>query len=167
MKEEKMAECNCCGKNKNEELMKILEKYKGDKSNLINVLHEVQDLYGYLPLDVQKTISEEMNIPMAEIYGVVTFYSRFTTEPKGKYNISVCLGTACYVKGSEKILNRFKEKLGINVGECTEDGKFFLEATRCIGACGLAPVLTVNEDVYGKTTVDMVDKIIEDYKNRE
>ena len=101
---------------------------------------------------------------MAEIYGVVTFYSRFTTEPKGKYNIAVCLGTACYVKGSEAILERFKEKLGIDVGECTEDGIFSLEATRCVGACGLAPVLTVNKDVYGKTTTKMVDEIIEKYR---
>ena len=164
-----MSECAgcCCGKdNKKEDLLKIVEKYRGDKSNLISVLHEAQELYGYLPLDVQKVISEQMDIPMAEIYGVVTFYSRFTTEPKGKYNIAVCLGTACYVKGSGEIINKFKEKLGIDVGQCTEDGMFSLEATRCIGACGLAPVLTVNEEVYGKATTDIVEKIIEDYKNR-
>ena len=159
--------CNCENNEKNKKLLEIIDKYKSDKSNLIQVLHEAQELYGYLPLDVQKEISINMGIPMAEIYGVVTFYSRFSLEPKGKYNIAVCLGTACHVKGSSNILSKIKEKLGIDVGQITEDGKFSLEATRCIGACGLAPVFTVNEEVYGKVTVEMADKIIDEYINKD
>lgn len=159
--------CNCENNEKNKKLLEIINKYKSDKSNLIQVLHEAQDLYGYLPLDVQKEISINMDIPMAEIYGVVTFYSRFSLEPKGKYNIAVCLGTACHVKGSSNILSKIKEKLGIDVGQITPDGKFSLEATRCIGACGLAPVFTVNEEVYGKATVEMADKIINEYMNKD
>lgn len=159
--------CNCENNEKNKKLLEIINKYKSDKSNLIQVLHEAQDLYGYLPLDVQKEISINMGIPMAEIYGVVTFYSRFSLEPKGKYNIAVCLGTACHVKGSSNILSKIKEKLGIDVGQITPDGKFSLEATRCIGACGLAPVFTVNEEVYGKATVEMADKIINEYINKD
>lgn len=159
--------CNCENNEKKQKLLEIIDKYKSDKSNLIQVLHEAQELYGYLPLDVQKEISINMGIPMAEIYGVVTFYSRFSLEPKGKYNIAVCLGTACHVKGSSNILSKIKEKLGIDVGQITEDGKFSLEATRCIGACGLAPVFTVNEEVYGKVTVEMADKIIDEYINKD
>ncbi|MBE5821362.1 MAG: NAD(P)H-dependent oxidoreductase subunit E [Clostridiales bacterium] len=159
--------CNCECNDKKQKLLEIIEKYKNDKSNLMQVLHEAQEVYGYLPLEVQKEISLGMGIPMAEIYGVVTFYSRFSLEPKGKYNIAVCLGTACYVKGSEAIINKFKEKLGIDVGQCTKDGKFSLEATRCIGACGLAPVFTVNEEVYGKATLETVDKVLEEYMNKE
>jgi NADH:ubiquinone oxidoreductase subunit E len=113
----------------------------------------------------QKIISEELRIPMAEIYGVITFYSRFSLEPKGKFNISVCLGTACYVKGSENILDKFKEKLGIDVGQVTPDGKFSLSTTRCLGACGLAPVITVNEEVYGKLDVTKVEEILAKYQD--
>ena len=159
--------CNCECNDKKQKLLEIIGKYKDDKSNLMQVLHEVQDVYGYLPLEAQKEISLGMGIPMAEIYGVVTFYSRFSLEPKGKYNIAVCLGTACYVKGSESIINKFKQKLGIDIGQCTKDGKFSLEATRCIGACGLAPVFTVNEEVYGKATLEMVDKVLDEYMNKE
>ena len=125
------------------------------------MLNEVQEHYGYVPMYAQKALSEFLNVPMAEIYGVVTFYSRFTLKPKGKYHIAVCLGTACFVKGSEQILERAKERLGIDVGETTKDGKFSLEATRCIGACGLAPVFTVNDEVYGKATVKIMDEIID------
>lgn len=139
----------------------ILNKYSKDKSNLIQILNEVQEYYGYIPEKAQLAISEYLSMPMAEIYGVVTFYSRFTLKPKGKYHIAVCLGTACFVKGSEQVLERAKEKLGIDVGETTADGKFSLEATRCIGACGLAPVFTVNEEVYGKATVKMMDEVID------
>lgn len=156
-----------CQNEKKEKLDQILEKYKADKSNLIRVLNDAQEIYGYLPIQVQEEISRKMNISMAEIYGVVTFYSRFTTEQKGKYSISVCLGTACYVKGSEAILNRFKEKLGIKEGQCTQDGKFSIDVTRCIGACGSAPVFTINEHVYTKATVEMVDKVLEEYSNIE
>ena len=144
-------------------MQEILQKYDKDKSNLIQILNEVQEYYGYVPEKSQLAISEYLSIPMAEIYGVVTFYSRFTLKPKGKYHIAVCLGTACFVKGSEKNLDRVKERLGIDVGETTKDGKFSLEATRCVGACGLAPVFTVNDEVYGKATVKMIDEILDKY----
>lgn len=144
-------------------MQEILNAYEKDKSNLIQILNEVQEYYGYVPEKAQLAISEYLSMPMAEIYGVVTFYSRFTLKPKGKYHIAVCLGTACFVKGSENILARAKERLGIDVGETTKDGKFSLEATRCIGACGLAPVFTVNEEVYGKATVKMMDEVLDKY----
>lgn len=144
-------------------MQEILNAYEKDKSNLIQILNEVQEYYGYVPEKAQLAISEYLSMPMAEIYGVVTFYSRFTLKPKGKYHIAVCLGTACFVKGSENILERAKERLGIDVGETTKDGKFSLEATRCIGACGLAPVFTVNEEVYGKATVKMMDEVLDKY----
>lgn len=155
-----------CGNNKNE-MEEILSKYQKDKSNLIQILNEVQEYYGYIPESAQLAISEYLNMPMAEIYGVITFYSRFTLKPKGKYNVAVCLGTACFVKGSEKILDKLKEKLGIDVGETTKDGKFSIEATRCIGACGLAPVFTVNGEVYGKATPELLDKVIDEYMTKE
>ena len=159
--------CNCGNGCKDEKMKEILETYTKDKSNLIQILNEVQEYYGYIPKNAQVEISEYLGLPMAEVYGVITFYSRFTLKPKGKYNIAVCLGTACFVKGSEQILDKVKEKLGIDVGETTPDGKFSIEATRCIGACGLAPVFTVNDEVYGKATPEMVDKVIEEYKNKE
>ena len=118
----------------------------------------------YVPMDVQEKISEFLNIPLAEIYGVVTFYSRFSLEPQGKYRITVCLGTACFVKGSQKIMDRLTEKLGIGPGETTKDGLFTIEQTRCVGACGLAPVFTVNGEVYGKATVKKLDEVIEKLK---
>jgi NADP-reducing hydrogenase subunit HndA len=142
----------------------IVEKYKDTRGALIQVLHEVQEVYGYLPLEVQRAISEKMNIPLAEIYGVVSFYTQFSIYPKGKYQINVCMGTACYVKGANEILDKFRTRLSIDVGECTEDGMFSLEACRCIGACGLAPVVTINEDVYGKLSADDVDSIIDKYE---
>ena len=148
-------------------MTEILNKYTAVKDNLIQNLNEVQDYYGYVPEKAQVAISEYLDMPMAEIYGVVTFYSRFTLKPKGKYHIAVCLGTACFVKGSENVLERAKERLGIDVGETTADGKFSLEATRCIGACGLAPVFTVNEEVYGKATVKMMDEVLDKYMNEQ
>ena len=148
-------------------LSEILNKYVQTKDNLIQILNEVQDYYGYVPEKAQVAISEYLNMPMAEIYGVITFYSRFTLKPKGKYHIAVCLGTACFVKGSEKVLDRAKERLGIDVGETTADGKFSLEATRCVGACGLAPVFTVNEEVFGKATVKMMDEVLDKYMNEQ
>lgn len=158
--------CVCGGKDERiERLIKIIEKCNNDKSQLMYILNEVQSIYGYIPMEAQKIISEELNIPMAEIYGVITFYSRFSLKPKGKYNISVCLGTACYVKGSQNILDKIKEILDINVGEITADGKFSLEATRCIGACGLAPVMTINEEVYGKLDPSMIKDILDKYKD--
>ena len=129
------------------------------------VMQQAQDVYGYLPIEVQKMISDGLDVPLAEIYGIVTFYTQFSLNPKGDYQIAVCLGTACYVKGSGDILDKIKEKLGIDVGECTPDGKFSIDATRCIGACGLAPVLTVNDEVYGRLGVDDVDDILAKYLN--
>ncbi len=159
--------CKCGNEYKDEKLEKILSKYEKNKSNLIQILSEVQENYGYIPENVQLEISKYLGIEMAEIYGVITFYSRFTLKPKGKYNIAVCLGTACFVKGSEKILDRIKQKLGIDVGQTTPDGRFSLEATRCIGACGLAPVFTVNDEVHGKATIDMVDKVLDEYMKKD
>lgn len=156
--------CSCnCGE-KDPKMEEILTKYEKNKSNLIQILNEVQEYYGYVPTKAQMAISEYLGIEMAEIYGVITFYSRFTLKPKGKYNIAVCLGTACFVKGSEKLLDTAKEALKIKEGETTEDGKFSLEATRCIGACGLAPVFTVNDEVYGKATPELMKKVIQEYK---
>ena len=159
--------CNCGETHKDEKMEEILSKYQKDKSNLIHILNEVQETYGYVPKSAQLAISEYLGLTMSEIYNVITFYSRFTLKPKGKYNVAVCLGTACYVKGSEKILDRLKEKLGIDVGETTPDGKFSIEATRCIGACGLAPVFTVNDEVYGKATPELLDKVIDEYLNKQ
>ena len=135
---------NCSNKMIEDFMNKIFETYLPVKDNLIQILNEIQDEYGYIPELAQNKISEFLKIPMAEIYGVITFYSRFTLEPKGKYTISVCLGTACYVKGSQKILDRLQERLTIEPGQTTEDGMFSIDKTRCVGACGLAPVFTVN-----------------------
>lgn len=158
--------CCCCGgaDPRDQKLQEIIEKYKDTRGALIPVLHEAQEVYGYLPIDVQKKISEGLNVPLSEIYGVVTFYTQFSLNPKGKYKISVCMGTACYVKGSGQILDKFKEKLGLEVGECSEDGVFSLEACRCIGACGLAPVITINEDVYGRLVPDDIEGILKKYQ---
>lgn len=145
------------------QLLKVIAEKKGEKGALMPILQKAQEIYGYLPIEVQTTISNETGIPLEKIYGVVTFYAQFSLNPKGKYKISVCLGTACYVKGSGDIYNKLQEKLGIAGGECTPDGKFSLEACRCIGACGLAPVLTVNEDVYGRLTADDVDSVLAKY----
>ena len=158
--------CECCNKENEEKLEKILEKYEKNKSNLIQILNEVQELFGYIPEFAQNGISNYLGIEKAEIYGVITFYSRFTLNPKGKYTVSVCLGTACFVKGSEKVLDKAKEILGINEGQTTADGKFSLDATRCIGACGLAPVFTVNDEVYGKATPELLDKVIDEYMSK-
>ena len=151
--------CNCECKNKEEFTDELLKKYSHSKENLIQILNNVQEYYGYIPEKSQKKISEYLKISMAEIYGVITFYSRFTLKPKGKYNIAICLGTACFVKGSEKIMDRAKERLKIEPGETTKDGMFSLEETRCVGACGLAPVFTVNGEVYGNATVQKLDEV--------
>ncbi|QEK11573.1 NAD(P)H-dependent oxidoreductase subunit E [Crassaminicella thermophila] len=144
-------------------LDEVIQKYKDTKGALMPVLNDAQKIFGCVPLEVQKKISEGLNIPMAEIYGVVTFYAQFSLEPKGEYVIGVCLGTACYVKGAQKIIDRIKEEINVEVGKTSPDGKFTLEATRCIGACGLAPVLTVNEDVYGRLVESDVPGILEKY----
>ncbi|MCT4620828.1 MAG: NAD(P)H-dependent oxidoreductase subunit E [Marinisporobacter sp.] len=144
-------------------LEEIIQKHKDTKGALMPVLNDAQKLFGCLPLQVQKKISKGLNIPMAEIYGVVTFYAQFSLEPKGEYTIGVCLGTACYVKGAQKIIDRIKKEINVEVGKTSADGKYTLEATRCIGACGLAPVLTVNEDVYGRLVEGDVPGILEKY----
>ena len=148
-------------------LKELFSEYKPVKDNLIQMLNEIQEHYGYVPIDVQKQLSEFLSIPMAEIYGVVTFYSRFSLEPKGKYCISVCLGTACFVKGSQKIMDRLQERLGIGAGQTTEDGLISIDETRCVGACGLAPVFTVNGEVYGKATVKKLDEVLDEILNRK
>lgn len=153
---------NCSDKMIQEFMKEIFETYLPVKDNLIQILNEVQDKFGYIPELAQKEISRFLNVPMAEIYGVITFYSRFTLEPKGKYTISVCLGTACYVKGSQKILDRLKERLKIEPGQTTADGMFSIDQTRCVGACGLAPVFTVNDEVYGKATVKKLDEVLDE-----
>ncbi len=145
------------------QLKSVIDAHKHDKSLLMAVMQKAQDIYGYLPIEVQTMIADGMDVPLEKVYGVATFYAQFSLSPKGDYNISVCLGTACYVKGSGDIFNKLSERLGIGSDECTEDGKFSLTACRCIGACGLAPVLTVNEEVYGRLTVDDVDGILEKY----
>lgn len=152
----------CVDRKVKEETGEILTKYPKDKSQLIGILNDVQEKYGYIPKQAQIVISEYLSIPMAEIYGVITFYSRFTLTPKGKYNISICLGTACYVKGSQKILDRAKERLKIEPGDVTGDGKFSIDEVRCVGACGLAPVFMVNDEVYGNATVQQFDKVIDE-----
>ncbi len=151
-------------KEQEEALLKVIEAEKGQKGALIPVLQKAQEIYGYLPIEVQRIVADGLSVPLQEVYGVATFYSFFSLQPKGKYKISVCLGTACYVKGSGDIHQRLLERLGIEDGGCTPDGKFSVEACRCIGACGLAPVLTVNDDVYGRLTVDDVDGILAKYK---
>ena len=147
-------------------LMAVIEEHKDDKSQLMKVMQDAQEIYGYLPLEVQTMIAEGMDIPLEKVYGVATFYAQFSLSPKGKYNISVCLGTACYVKGAGDLMDKFSELLGIGAEECTADGKFSLTACRCIGACGLAPVLTVNEEVYGRLVVDDVEGILAKYQDK-
>ena len=147
-----------------ERLMAVIDAHKHDKSLLMAVMQEAQEIYEYLPIEVQHMIAEGMDVPLEKVYGVSTFYAQFSLTPKGAYHISVCLGTACYVKGSGDIYNRLQEILGIGGDECTADKKFSLTACRCIGACGLAPVLTVNEEVYGRLGVDDVDGIVAKYQ---
>ena len=144
-------------------LTAFIEKNKHDKSMLMAVMQEAQEIYGYLPIEVQNMIAEGMDVPLEKIYGVSTFYAQFSLTPKGECHISVCLGTACYVRGSGEIYDKLQEVLGISGDECTPDRKFSLTACRCIGACGLAPVLTVNDEVYGRLTADDVPGIVAKY----
>ena len=139
----------------------IIEKYQDENTPLMMILSDIQHEFGYIPLDVQELISEKTGIPVAEIYGVVTFYSFFSLTPKGKYVVGVCLGTACYVKGSQQVIDKFSELLNIKPGETSEDGLFTLDALRCIGACGIAPALTINGKVYTKVAVADVAQIVE------
>jgi len=147
------------------QLREILGKLKLKDGALMPALQKAQEIYGYLPIEVQKIIAEELSVSLSEVYGVSTFYSQFTLVPKGKYKVGVCLGTACYVKGSGELFEKIKNSLKIDAGQCTSDRKYSLDATRCIGCCGLAPVMTVNDDVYGKVTVDQIDGILAKYKD--
>lgn len=148
------------------ELLALIKKLKDQSGALMPILQGAQGIYGYLPIEVMEMVSEETGIPLEEIYGVATFYSQFSLNPKGQYTVSVCLGTACYVKGAGDIFDRLSQRLGIGSGECTNDGKFSLEACRCIGACGLAPVMTINDEVYGRLVADDVDTILAKYADK-
>ena len=151
-------------KEQEERLYAIIENHKSQKGALMPILQEAQEVYGYLPVEVQQIVADSMDIPLEEVYGVVSFYAQFTLNPKGKYKISVCLGTACYVKGSQQIIESISQKLSLQPGEISQDGKYSLDATRCIGACGLAPVMCVNDDVYGRLVPEDVDKILAKYQ---
>ena len=154
-----------CGEETEEEkrarVVAILDEFEGQGSSLIQILHLVQGVYGYLPLEVQQLIAERLDIPLSEVYGVSTFYSYFSTQPRGEYTIRVCLGTACYVRGSAKILKRLSELLGVEVGCTTKDRKFTLEVMRCMGACGLAPAVMVNSEVVAQVNPDKLHRILE------
>ena len=151
-------------KEKYEALQEAIARHKGEPGALMPVLQEAQNIFGYVPKDVQQLIADGLGTTLAEVYGVATFYAQFSLEPKGQYVVGVCLGTACYVKGSQKVLDKLAEELAIPVGRTTPDGVFTLNATRCLGACGLAPVMTVNEEVYGRLTPDDIPGIIEKYR---
>lgn len=147
-----------------EQIKEICARFNNDKGELINVLHQVQDMYGYLPAEVQEVVASQLKMSVAKVYGVVTFYSFFTMTPLGKHPISICTGTACYVRGAENVLDEFKKQLEIEVGETTGDGKFSLSCLRCVGACGLAPVVMVGDKTYGRVAPDMVESILEEYE---
>jgi len=154
-------------KEQEEALNAVIKKYKGEAGGLMPVLQQAQGIYGYLPIEVQIMIADGLEMSLGEVYGVATFYSQFSHVPKGKNNVSVCLGTACYVKGADKILEEIEMQLGIKSGECSEDGKFSITTCRCVGACGLAPVMMVNDDVYGNMTVDKVAGVLKKYMDEK
>lgn len=147
------------------ELKEVCKSFNNEPGELINVLHQAQSIFGYLPAEVQEVIAKELHVSVAHVYGVVTFYSYFTMLPRGEHPISICLGTACYVRGAEKVLDEFKRVLKVQVGETTPDGKFSLSCLRCVGACGLAPVVMVGEKVYGRVSPEGVKDIIAEYSN--
>lgn len=149
------------------QIKEIVDRFKDEKTPLMMILGAIQNEYGYVPLEVQEYVSELIDIPVAEIYGVVTFYSLFSLTPKGKYVVGVCLGTACYVKGSQQVMDKFSEVLKIKPGETTEDGLFTLDALRCIGACGIAPAISINGKVYPKVALNQVAAIIKDLRKKE
>lgn len=150
-------------KEQEQALLNCIDAHRSERGCLMPILHEAQAIYGYLPSEVQTLIAEELNIPLAEVYGVATFYSQFSLAPKGKHRISVCLGTACYVKGSDKILSAIEKELRISCGECTPDRKFSIDSCRCVGACGLAPVMIVDDEVYGRLKEGDVKEILDRY----
>ena len=145
------------------ELKEFIDIEKSQPGALMPVLQKAQEIYGYLPVEVQSMVADGLGISLSEVYGVATFYSQFSLNPKGIYQISICLGTACYVKGADKILEALESRLGIKCGECTPDGVFSLDSCRCVGACGLAPVMMSNDDVYGRMTEDQIDDILKKY----
>lgn len=147
-----------------QQLLAIIDEWKDKPGALMPIMQKAQDIYGYLPIEVQKIISDATGVPIEKIYGVATFYAMFTLSPKGEYRVSVCLGTACYVKGSQAIYDKIAETLGISAGECTSDGKYSLDTCRCVGACGLAPVMLVNDDVYGRLLPKQVPDILKKYQ---
>ncbi len=149
------------------ELEEYISTFEDKKSSLIIILHKAQEIFGYIPKEVQEFIADKIEVPVSKVYGVVSFYNFFSMEPKGKYPISVCTGTACYVRGAEKILEALQKELGLKLGGVTEDGLFSLDSLRCVGACGLAPVMLVGKDVHGKVKPEDVKKIIESYKSLE
>lgn len=160
-----MEHCAACGTAEQAEKLKaVIEASRNTPGCLMHILQEAQEIYGYLPIGVQKTIAEGLGISLSEVYGVVTFYSQFSLNPKGKHRISVCLGTACYVKGSDKILEEVEKEIGIKCGECTQDGLFSIDSCRCVGACGLAPVMMIGDEVYGKLTPEKVREILNKYR---
>ncbi|NLU11049.1 MAG: NADH-quinone oxidoreductase subunit NuoE [Tepidanaerobacter acetatoxydans] len=146
------------------QIEEMLKKYKGQKGALLQALQEAQNIMGYLPIEVQEMVAETLDITLSEVYSTITFYSFFSLKPKGKYQIRTCLGTACYVRGAEKVLDRLKTELGIDVGDTTDDGKFSLNACRCIGACGLAPAIIINDEVYGRLTPDKIPEILKKFE---
>lgn len=158
--------CTCGGQNQAlfAALDEVITTHKDQPGSLISVLHKAQGIFGYLPEEVQAYVAEKMDIPLSEIYGVVTFYALFSMTPKGKYTFNVCLGTACYVKGSGKLMDKLQEELGVGVGDTTEDGLFSVEGCRCVGACGLAPVMTINGKVYGHLTENDIPRLIQEYR---
>ncbi len=157
-------QCKCkkeTDQEKYDRIAQVIDEYKEKEGSLIQILHMAQGIYGYLPLELLQFIAERLGRPLSEVYGVATFYSFFSTKPRGENTIRVCLGTACYVRGGKKIIDRLMEILGINIGETTQDGKFTLEVMRCIGACGLAPAMTINDKVYKQVNPDKLQAIIE------
>lgn len=159
----------CCNCNNNMDkyaaLKQVIDELRDEPGCLMPIMQQAQDIFGYLPEDVQNIIAKELDIPVSDVYGVATFYAQFNLEPKGKYTISVCLGTACYVKGAQLVLDELEKELGVPAGSTTSDGLFTLNATRCLGACGLAPVIMVNDDVYGRMTPDQVAGVIAKYRS--
>ena len=164
MSQKKEGVCFTCTAEQEADLKRVISELKDTAGALMPILQHAQEIFGYLPIEVQTMISDETGIPLEKIYGVATFYSQFSLQPKGQYRISVCLGTACYVKGSGDIFKKLEELLGITNGECTPDGKFSLDSCRCVGACGLDPVMMINDEVYGRLTVDDVPTILAKYE---
>lgn len=160
--------CNCNKLGVDEQIERfdaVLEKYKGDRTNIMVVLQETQEIFGYIPEVSVKIMAETLNIPESEIFGIITFYSQFSLTPKAKYNIDVCLGTACFVLGAQEIMDKILDKLQVKVGQMTKDGKWIVTSCRCLGCCGLAPAITINGEVYGKLKVEDIDKILDSFED--